>query len=301
MKTFIPTLPAFLAMFALACCPQTATAAQPLPQLPPLPDPMEGKILGEPVDRLVWNKRPLFISLPVGKERLVMFPVPVRVGLPPELGSGLLRTQIVGGTLYLSALKEFPVQRVQVQAVNSGNIYLIDLEASKAAQSVSAVEVAVPEQTPAPGTVAVPNPTGTPALTAAPQSPPEPAKPKEQDYAVLIRTAAQQAYAPARLRRLPEGVHAGAVSGEAGTLLYRGGMLEATPVAALRSGALHVTAVRLRNLDVGEAELDPRRLRGNWQAAAFQHTRLAGKGELRDTTAVYLVSLQPYAEALHGR
>ena len=84
-------------------------------------------------------------------------------------------------------------------------------------------------------------------------------------------------------------------------MLYRGGALEATPIAAWRSGSLHVTAVKLRNLDFGETVLDPRRLRGNWQAAAFQHSRLAGRGDLRDTSAAYLVSLQPYAEALNGR
>ena len=100
---------------------------------------------------------------------------------------------------------------------------------------------------------------------------------------------------------MPEGVYAEAAVAEPGTLLYRGGALEATPIAAWRSGSLHVTAVKLRNLDFGETVLDPRRLRGNWQAAAFQHSRLAGRGDLRDTSAAYLVSLQPYAEALNGR
>ncbi len=286
-----------LALAALAWNPQSMAAPPPLPQLPPLPDPMTGKPLPEPVDRLVWNKRPLFISLPVGRERLVMFPVTVRVGFPPELGSGLLRTQIVGGTLYLTALKEFPPQRIQVQAVESGNIYLVDLAADKASQSLSAIEVAVPEKPQTPSRTGL----ATPAQADAAQPPAEPPKPKEQDYAALVRMAAQQMYAPARLRRMPEGVYAEAAVAEPGTLLYRGGALEATPIAAWRSGSLHVTAVKLRNLDFGETVLDPRRLRGNWQAAAFQHSRLAGRGDLRDTSAAYLVSLQPYAEALNGR
>ncbi len=287
MKRTRPALPTCL---ALAGFVQSATAA---PQLPALPDPMAGRVLPEPAEHLVWNKAPLAVTLPVGRERLAMFPVPVRVGFPPELGADALRTQIVGGTVYWTALKEFPPQRVQVQATPSGNIYLLDLAAGKSAQATP-LEIVLPEQ--AAAAQLVPGLAGLP-----PAAPAEPPPPKEQDYATLVRLAAQQLYAPARLHRLPEGVRPAPAGGEATTRLLRGGAVEATPLAAWRSGSLHVTAVKLRNLDAGEAALDPLRLRGNWLAAAFQHARLAGRGDLRDTSAAYLVSGQPYAEALDGR
>ena len=264
-------------------------AAAAPPPLPPLPDPAAG--LAPPVATAprVWNKTPLAINLPVGRERLVLFPVPVRIGFPPELGADALRTQLIGGTVYWTALKAFPPQRVQIQAIASGNVYLVDLSAGPSEQT-TALEIVIPEQ--------AATPTGAALAGAAPAEPP---KPKEQDYATLVRMAAQQLYAPARLRRLPEGVHAAPAGGEAATRLLRGGAVEATPLAAWRSGSLHVTAVKLRNLGDGEILLDPLRLRGQWLAAAFQHGRLAGRGDLRDTSAAYLVSGQPYAEALDGR
>lgn len=287
--------PALAACLLLSAGPAHAEA----PALPSLPDPLAGRALPG-AERLVWNRLPLRIALPTGGERLVSFGVPVRVGLPPELGADALRTQILGGTIYWTALKPFPASRVQVQATGSGNIYLIDLAASQGG-SAAPVEVAVPEG-PAPSPLhAGAVPPGLPGLPGSAPAP-EPPKPKEQDYATLVRMAARHLYGPARLRRLPEGVHPAPAPGP-GTdwRLVRGGAVESTPLAAWRSGGLHVTAVRLRNATGGELELDPRRLRGRWLAAAFQHARLAGRGDLRDTTAAYLISAQPYAEALDGR
>jgi integrating conjugative element protein (TIGR03749 family) len=262
--------------------------AQPAPELPPLPDPLRGGGLPDPPERLVWHKTPLAITLPVGRERLVTFPVPVRIGVPPDLGGEVLRTQIVNGTVYWTALKAFKPQRIQVEEVGTGNIVLMDLAASKSVGDAPPIEVAVAgaRGAAAPG-------------AAAPAA--EPPKPKELDYAGLVRVAAQHLYGPLRLRRVPEGVHAApAGGGEADRSLIRGGAIDAQPLAAWRSGRLYVTAVKLRNRIDSPQDLDPRRLRGRWLAAAFQHARLAPWGDLRDTTAVYLISDQPYPEALHG-
>jgi integrating conjugative element protein (TIGR03749 family) len=293
MKRLFAFVPVCL---ALACVlPLLTEAAQAAPpQLPALPDPMAGQPPPPATEHRVWNKVPIPVNLPVGRERLILFPVPVRIGLPPELGTDALTTQIIGGTVYWKALKPFPAQRVQIQAQASGNLYLIDLSASASEQS-TALEIVIPEQATTPAAPGLP---GQAQVSATPAEPP---KPKEQDYATLVRMAAQQLYAPARLRQLPEGVRIAPVGGEATKLLLRGGAVEATPLAAWRSGSLHVTAVRLRNTEAQEAVLNPARLRGNWLAAAFQHAYLAGRGDLRDTSAAYLVSALPYAEALNGR
>jgi integrating conjugative element protein (TIGR03749 family) len=267
-----------------------AAGAMALPALPDLPDPLAGRIVPEPPVHLVWTKMPLAITLPVGRERLVSFPVPVRAGLPPELGSEVLRTQIVGDTVYWTALKPFAAQRVQIQATESGNVYLVDLAASKDAAALPPIAVSIPET---PTVAEASGPSEAPGPVAAPP-------PKTPDYATLIRLAAQQLYGPARLHRVPEGVHRAPVTGGIGRLLVRGGAIEATPLSAWRAGGLYLTAVKLRNRTYDSIDLDPRRLRGRWLAAAFQHGRLAGWGDLRDTTAVYLISTQPYAEALNG-
>jgi integrating conjugative element protein (TIGR03749 family) len=271
--------------------------------LPPLPDPLSGRTLpaGDPPERLAWARVPLAITLPVGRERLVSFPVPVKVGLPLDLGPDRLRTQIVGGTVYWTALQAFKAQRVQVQAVDSGNIYLVDLAASQGAPALPPLEVALPETAPGAitGFVGAALPAAGPGAPAFP--PPEPPKPREQDYGTLIRMAAQHLYAPARLHQVPEGVQRAPAGGDPSPRLVRGFAVDATPLAAWRSGSLYVTAVKLKNRLDEPVDLDPRRLRGQWRAAAFQHGRLAPRGDLRDTSAVYLVSTQPYPEALNGR
>jgi integrating conjugative element protein (TIGR03749 family) len=292
-------------IFALLLLAGLAAQASPKPALPPLPDPMAPQRMpvGEPPERRVWAKVPIPVRLPVGRERMVSFPVPVRVGLPPELGGDILRTQIVDGTVYWVAAKEFQARRVEVQATASGNVYLLDLSAAQSSAAVAPIEISVPE-TPkaetsasAAKTAASQGQAANPA-TAQP-SPTQP--PKEQDYATLTRMASQHLYAPARLHRIPEGVRQVSVGRAGDDRLLRGGVAEATPVAAWRSGPLYVTAVKLRNLTGGDVVLDPRRLRGDWLTCAFQHARLSAHGDWRDTTSAYLISARPYEEALDGR
>jgi hypothetical protein len=62
-----------------------------------------------------------------------------------------------------------------------------------------------------------------------------------------------------------------------------------------RAGGLYLTAVKLRNRSVRPQVLDPRQLRGKWLAATFQHARLLPTGDVADSTAVYLISAQPFA------
>ena len=295
-------------IFALPLLAGLSAQASARPALPPLPDPVSLQRMppGEPPDRLVWAKVPIPVRLPVGRERMVSFPVPVRVGLPPELGSDVLRTQIVDGTVYWVAAKEFQAKRVEVQATASGNVYLIDLSASKSSAASAPVEISVPEPAKADIAMAAPQAgtaTSQGQMANPPAQPPSPSRPPpgEQDYATLTRMASQHFYAPARLHRIPEGVHQVSVGRSGDDRLLRGGVAEATPMAAWRSGPLYVTAVKLRNLTGGDVVLDPRRLRGDWLTCAFQHARLAPHGDWRDTTSAYLISARPYGEALDGR
>ena len=120
-------------------------------------------------------------------------------------------------------------------------------------------------------------------------------------YVALTRFAAQQLYAPERLLRELEGVYRVPVSDQGTVPLIRtAGTLaeiEATPLAswADETGLY----VRLRNLTSQPVVLDPRTaLRGEWLAATFQHARLFPAGHEADTTAVYLISARPFADAL---
>ena len=88
----------------------------------------------ESTERLIWDKRPLKITLPVDRERMITFPSPVKAGLPLEVNQKL-RTQINGNTLYWLAHEPFKTQRIEIRAVDGRAIYLLDLQAKKKASS----------------------------------------------------------------------------------------------------------------------------------------------------------------------
>jgi len=234
------------------------------------------------VERLFWDKVPLRITLPVGKERLVTFPADVRLGIPGTLQSKL-RTQSNQGTVYWKANEAFNTQRIEVREIESNRIYLIDLNASNKAKSVTPIEVIYQQK--------------------SDQLAPVHSDSKKQralDYVDLTRYAAQQLYAPARLLKAAPGMHRVSVARRSSTHLIHGEQLEATPVASWQSGALYITAVALKNTSQSFITLDPRHLRGGWRTATFHHNRLHPAGSESDTTAVYLISDRPYHEVTHG-
>lgn len=233
--------------------------------------------------RVLWRKAPVPIELPVGKERFVTFPEPVRVGVPPVL-SGKLRTQSAAGVVYWRAGEAFGPYRVQVQGLESGTLWLIDLSASESAPG-DPVELIDPSA-------------DTRSNDEKPASR-ERKQPPQLDYVELTRLAAHRLYAPKRFWQTPPGVRRVAVNRKPVPNLIRSlesERLKAVPAASWRSGRLTVTAVRLRNLTPRAVELDPRRLRGRWLAATFQHARLHPAGTVGDETAVYLISDQPFEE-----
>ena len=241
-----------------------------------------------PVERILWKKAPIKMTLPVGRERMVTFPGAVRVGIPSEITSRL-RTQSVEGTIYWLAMSPFETARVQVHNVETGDYYLIDLKAvDKKRASAAPIEIISDPR-------AIRR-SGSTAVVAQHQSRPT-GKNTEQDYVTLTRFAAQQLYAPKRLLKTPPGVFRAGV-GRKPVALLRGSPIEAIPLVAWRSGRLYVTAVRLRNLTNHPVTLDPRALRGKWLTATFQHARLFRAGEEANTTAVYLISERPFEESL---
>lgn len=299
----------------LLCLPVLTARAQTAP--PPEPPPVTVPAAVTPI-RLAWERQPLSVVLPVGQERQVRFPGSVRVGVPVEINT-LLRTQSLNGIVYWQAAKAFPRTRVQVFEETTGTIYLLDLSAEDKA-SATPVEVynlaleaiglapgstlaagrATPlRATPLPGQRRAP---GTETAAAATPTPtPVPASPPI-DAVALVRYAAQQVFGPQRLIEPLPGISRASVPRQRFDTLIGGTRVIATPIAAWQGGGLHVTAVRLENPGSERVVLDPRRVRGAWLAAAFQHATLLPAYRGRDaSTALYLVSRRPWAEALRGQ
>lgn len=235
------------------------------------------------VERLFWDKVPLRITLPVGKERLVSFPADVRVGMPGSLSSKL-RTQSNQGTVYWKASEAFDTRRIEVREIKSNRIYLIDLRATTKANSVTPIEVVFKE--PREDSV---NKTSSDSNSKTLKKP---------GYIELTRFAAQQLYAPARLLKASTRIHRVSVTRHTITHLIHGEQIEATPVASWQSGSLYITAVELKNTSDQFITFDPRYLRGEWRTATYQHIRLHPTGSESDTTAVYLISDRPFFEVI---
>lgn len=233
------------------------------------------------VETIAWNKVPVEIALKIGAETQIQFPASVKVGVPNSLKS-VLRTQSVADTVYFQASESFDMTRVVVQTRDGLRTYLLDISATADAEHKSIVTLtdlstaALVEQAPT-------------AATDAPLA-------ASIDPVALTRFAAQQLYAPSRLLDDLPGVVREPVRSDPVALL-RGGTVSATPLIAWRSGSLHLTAVRLRNVTATPIELDPRALRGEWLTATFQHNRLLAAGDEADLTVVYLVSQRPFAVA----
>lgn len=232
-------------------------------------------------ERILWDRTPIPITLPVGQERIVHFPAPVRIGVPAQVDP-LLRTLSVEGSVYWQATQPFDTVRVQVTEVDSARHYLIDLQAREGG---STAPVQIMRSAPASQVEVVETPVEPPHANL--------------NYVDLTRYAAQQMYAPARLRPSLSGVFRVPLSTTA-VALMRGGAVEATPLIAWQGGGVYVTVVRLRNRSAQPLILDPRDLRGTWLAATFQHARLFPGGDEADTTCVYLISARPFEDSLRG-
>jgi integrating conjugative element protein (TIGR03749 family) len=230
-------------------------------------------------ERVVWRKTPIAVSLPVGTERLIHFPEPVKVGVPAKL-QGVLRVQSIAGTVYLLARQPFSATRAIVRTRGNGQVYLLDLSATTDAVAMAELEVHLPGESNLEG-----------ATTPEVQAPPR------YGYVTLTRFAAQQMYAPARLLEALPAVVRVPVRREP-VALVRGGAIEALPLVAWRAGDLYVTATKLTNKTEWSQILDPRTLRGRWLTATFQHNRLHEAGSEADRTVVYLISDRPFVASL---
>jgi integrating conjugative element protein (TIGR03749 family) len=237
-----------------------------------------------PPEHIVWDRSPIKVQLPVGKERRIDFPVPIKLVAPKDAVIASKPIQIrEDGSVYWTAKKEFSTQRVQAVTF-TGYSYLLDVSAKKG--SASHPVVIIDER--------VPSDKEERASDAATNS-------YSYDIVDLTRYAAQSVYAPSRLLKPLPGVVQVPISNETcSAQLYRFHDLSFEPFAGWQSPGTptrYVTAVRVTSKSHYETDFDPRLLRGNWIAASAQHAVLKPVGMDGDTTTWYLVSAAPFQES----
>ncbi len=140
----------------------TARAAAARAQLRPVPAaPVSG-----PIERAVFEREPVRVSLEVDQERLITLPADALLHVPNDMDA-VARIESIGGTIYVTALVAFEPIRIIAELVDSGQQIPIDLVAqapAKGAKRSSARELQVAVMEPA----SVPNPTVSPATEPPP-------------------------------------------------------------------------------------------------------------------------------------
>lgn len=234
------------------------------------------------VEHVVWDKTPIKLTLPVGKERRIDFPVPIKLETPSSLVEASKPIQIrEDGSVYWTAKETFKPERVKAITF-TGYSYFLDVEARKDAPSHPLVVLD--------DRVPVDQDEKTAELNRH--------LAYDYDDVDLVRFAAQNVYAPMRLVKPLPGVTRVPVPDQAYPL-YRGDDLTLEPLAQWRSPTIptrYVTAVRVISNTLYESIFDPRLLRGDWLSATAQHPVVHPAGSNGDTTTWYLVSAHPFEE-----
>lgn len=243
-------------------------------------------IADETEEILRWDRAPLSVSLPVGKERYIWFPGRVQPGIPPEL-TGKLRVQAAGDTIYLLAKEPFEVTRLPVRDLDSENFYLFDLKTDEGAPDnpLRVIETTGRDEG---------------SFTDADVQEPAPrGDTTEFGYVALTRFAAKQVHAPERLAGTIAGIAEVpiSVSTASDRELFRGGQVETRLISSWRGrSGLYVTAVKVTNATSLPMDLDPRLINGKWLAATFHHQELGPRGQPNGTSTLYLISDRPFLE-----
>jgi integrating conjugative element protein (TIGR03749 family) len=229
---------------------------------------------------LTWQRVPLNIVLPVGKERLMSFPDAFKFGLSADL-EHVVRVQNNYKTLYLLAKKPFLAHRVQVN-LNNGLIMLINLSAQIKAPSGS-VDVVLPDS--------FKHSSGNPKKLSR----------KVLNEAILARFAIHQLYAPNSLLGNDDLFHRYPMESHHMIPLFMNKAALAMPLASWETQGDFITAVQVKNLEKHFLTIQPNMLCGQWQAVAFYPRQvLFPYKELHgyDTTTLFLISTRNFSKAL---
>lgn len=244
------------------------------------------------VEHAVWDKSPIKVTLPVGRERRIDFPVPGNKFEVPEML--LHKSKPIqmreDGSIYWTALEPFESTRVQF-LTPTGYSYFLDVEAiddSKAKHKILDRPLVIIDTRVKQNDDKSRDDDGLAS-----------AKRLDYDYVDLIRLASQSIYGPERLIKKLPGVSRIGVD-PCAVRLYRGSQLVTEPIAQWKANTVpsqYVTAIRVTSNALEDVVFDPRRIRGEFVAAAAQHPLVKAVMDKGDTTTWYLVSKKPFQES----
>lgn len=245
--------------------------------------------------RIIYLGDPLKITLGVDQERRLTFPDSKLVWADvKDKMKSKLDAQVVGKNVYFKAKEQFKPTRIIVGEEGGSRVYLLDVQATD--KQVGQRRIIVVE--------------GEDSYAIADKDKEEPEtlikplrrlkKTPSAGFKTLFQYAAAEVYAPERLRPNTSGLYSEVINKRPTYHLYRFNQLLTQPIAAWRSGGLHVSAIKVQNKTKQNLGLDPRLLRGRWKAALFYHNQLTPAGSPNDTTTLFLISDKPYVDAIRS-
>lgn len=234
------------------------------------------------VERAVFDRQPIRVSLPVGKERLITLPGPAALHVPDDI-EAVARIESIDKTLYITALVPFAPIRIVAELIDGGRQIPIDISATAGALAVT------PEFQ-----IFLGDSVNATASKAAEQGSTEPAA----DMVELTRFASRMLYAPRRLAQASSAIQQVQLAKTTVPNLLRGALVDTAALGQWRSGDLYVTALRVTNKSSKSLEITLEDFRGRWLAATAQHGLIGPAGSDTDTTAVYLICDRAFESCL---
>ena len=257
---------------------------------------------------VVWNGEPVSISLPLGKEKRIVFPSHVKVDVNGALDAEQLRLLNNDKSLYLTALKSFATTRIYVTFQDSGKVMLMDINPSDTATNATQYIDLPPNENKSHSAQSV-----AIATTVNSANSDEVAMiTTESDndtitYVDLIRYAWTQLYAKDRLlKEMPHYARLPMHTTPFVSDLIYGDKVVAHPEASWMIGNHVVTVVSLQNKYSHHTSIRIQKdICGEWEAATlYPRAVLKPHGQQDgDMTTLILVSRQPFGETLgvcHG-
>ncbi len=233
------------------------------------------------VDHVVFETTPIKVELPVGKERVIIFPHN-EIGFNFDkmvLTDKKFTHLIANGKLYLKAKRSFKTHRTMVQLMTAkGTKIILDLRAHKYA-SDNTIEVLIEDEVLSASNVG--------ADTVE----------KTIDEISLYQFAVQQLFSPERVLTSPQSVMRVPMRTLEIIDIYES--VTAMPLISWKSGSKYVTAVLFRNNLDEVNHLDWNNIRGRWDKAFFFPLKsLSPAGHAKDSTTAFIVTRRPFADSI---
>ena len=247
--------------------------------------------------RMIYTGDPLKVTLGVNEERRFTFPDAKMIYADISeklLNEGMITKEVVGKNVHITATKPFKRTRFVFGEEGGTDVYFIDIQAVQQKVGTQRLIIVKGEDR---YSVADKDKEVIPETIIKPLK--NTFKTPTTGYKTLINFAVREVYAPQRLRGGVKGIYREIINTRPVYHLLRDNQTLVTPVAAWRSGGLHVTALSVINKTKKSLTLNPIHKRGSWLATSFfPRERLLPQGHPHDNTTLFLVSKEPFIDAI---